>query len=387
MKRIVFAFVLLLSMTISAQKPEKVYSFAKEARELSWYKVQHDIWKSETTKNPKNGEAWINYYRATRALRHMAPNESDEWNQALFDKYQLECKEIAQNVAKALPKSFESYVLAGAEQSLMESADNWLKAAEIRPFDPEILDELMIYYDLQLDEKNKGIYAKKMFETNQMAVGQLNWAYNILAELDENAVLFTLGDNDTYATWIVQEAKQFRKDVTVVNMFLIQDDNYRNKLFKKLGYSPLELKLKDAQTDEDMEAGKSKIYNHFFKGERPVYFVNSTNDYMKTIEDKLYLTGLAQKYSETSFDNLAIIKRNFEKRYLLDYLTEVFSTNISDEIGKRFNGMYLPAMIKLYQHFEESEDELRKKELEIQMLRVAEQTGKSEEVNKLLGRK
>jgi formylglycine-generating enzyme required for sulfatase activity len=214
----------------------------------------------------------------------------------------------------------------------------------------------------------------------------LNWGYNVLAEMDENAILFTCGDNDTYSAWLVQAVKNFRKDITVVNMYLIQLDDYRNTLFKELGYEPLELKT--PQTAEERDAYMKRIYDHFFKGKRSTYVATTAISlFQKDYADKLYLTGLAYKYSESGFDNVSVIRRNYEKRYLLDYLKEVFASNIADLKAEEFNGMYLPSMIKLYQHYVESEELAKRLELEPLLLRIAEQSGQQSEVLELLSGK
>lgn len=385
MKRIVLALAIFMTTAIVAQKPEKVYSFAKDIRELSWYQTQQQLWEAETKKNSQNGEAWINYYRATRAIRHFAPREKGDFDQAIYDKYDKQCATIVEQLGLAMPKSFEFYYLSAIQKPIGDIGDDILKASQLRPFDPEILDEMMIYYDIKFDQKNKDVYANKLYEINDMPVGALNWGYNILSELDENAILFTYGDNDTYSAWIIQSAKNFRKDVTVINTFMLQMDDYRNKLFKKLGVPPLDVKLAEIQDEAEFESGFFKIMEHLMKGKHPVYFVNSSLDFLKgKYDNQLYLTGLTMKYAETSFDNLAIIKRNFEKRYLLDCLTTIFASNISDETGIFFNGMYLPAMIKLYQHYAESEDVEDQEKVKAWMLKIAQETGKTEEVNKII---
>lgn len=46
-------------------------------------------------------------------------------------------------------------------------------------------------------------------------------AYNYLNNLDENAILFVYGDNDTYPIWGLQETENFRDDVKVANYTLL----------------------------------------------------------------------------------------------------------------------------------------------------------------------
>jgi len=93
---------------------------------------------------------------------------------------------------------------------------------------------------------------------------------------------------------------------------------------------------------------------------------------------------LAYKYSEQDFDNLSLIIRNYEKRYLLDYLKINFSFNIGQKVAENAQVMYLPALTKLYKHYKNTEKNEKLKEVEQLLMTIGERTGFIEDVNAIL---
>ena len=135
------------------------------------------------------------------------------------------------------------------------------------------------------------------------------YAWNLLAGLDDNAILFTNGDNDTFPIWYLQYVEGYRTDVTVVNLSLINLPWYIRQLQSR--EPALELSYTDKQIDQlqpayytDPDTGQQRIV--YVKdyivsdaiqqsfNERPIFFaVTIPIDNMERYYPLLQMEGLA----------------------------------------------------------------------------------------------
>ncbi|ASS49655.1 MAG: hypothetical protein A3D31_01885 [Candidatus Fluviicola riflensis] len=379
MKPGIILFCLFLAFAGLAQKPETVYGIAKERREESWYLTQLEGWKKLLDVDKTNGEAWYNYYKASRALRNIS--ESDETRK----KYNELCAQIVNDAYAAIPNSFEANHLKWAEGGNNESLFSYLKKAhEIDPTDMRAYEDLATYYETQHNKAEYHKFAELMYKHNTMHASIVNWGYNLLAGVDQNAILFAAGDNDTYSAWVAQEGLNFRKDVRVVNLHLMMIDSYRDQLLKELGFPPLAMRSEVSTKPENYHENRMKILDHFLKNSsiRPIHIAVSAMHSLtdESWKEKLYLTGLTYKYSEESFDNISVIVRNYEKRYLTDHMKHYFSFGIGEKVADQLNGCYLVSMLKLYEHYITSEQESRAAEIKQLLLDVSKKSGQENDV-------
>lgn len=343
MKKILVPIILIaVFSTVTAwaqtERPASIEALRGE-HDAQWYAHQTALWEKEVQKNPNDDEAWYYWFTFTRSkFANAAARNVD------LDAIK-EMAAIANRLHKERPNSYARYIIDFNYTRMFRSwpdyldelvimnktpdaaklddiQDNMLKAIKMRPDFEPMYPGYVAYLvktgktDLMAD------ILKRWYNTGNYSYTMLSYAYNCMAGMEENGILFVSGEEETFACLLVQYGKGLFQDRLIINLNLLQEPDYLEYICNLLGVEATQPPADKTNIDYMNPWRENLIFSIAHTSKRPVYF---TSYYIPEIfKNFLYSEGLVTKYSTKRYDNLAVKRRNYESVYLTDYMYETF---------------------------------------------------------------
>ncbi len=296
------------------------------ANEASW-------WRDHLKKNEKDQAAWLNYYKAVRYTNYT------EQSRHISKTRQAELDELLVKMKKAVPESFAfnyaSYLNGNKSNAAFSHLD---KAYSQNPYNKELWDDMLSKAVINSDKANTEKFAKQLSDNAIYNASEVSYNRNVLSSVEQNGILITNGNVDTYPILMMQQLQSYRKDVRVVCLEWLGNETYSNTV---AGWLDIK-KTKDIALADILTSKSTALY----------VALTLPPDNIKEISKNLYCTGLAMKYSKTSLDNLPVLASNWEK------LFEKTNLNTNEQLNRN----YLVPLVLLKDYYKQAAPNVAKQQ-------------------------
>ena len=338
----VLLLTLLMPFLLQSQKAETQISFAKEQKPLAYYVEQAALWWKEVEQDRGSEKAWWNYYRACRNAQGKADWSTDFVN---LGPNLRPGDEIVEMMEESIPGTFIYHYTKGSTGGAAADAGSHLmKAYAMKPDFPGMLANVVTYASATHDDSLRKEANARWYKQGEWSPAFLAFARNLLMSVNQNGILLTQHDNDTYPLWLVQDAEGFRQDVLVLNIDFLLNGDFSDSVFTLLGIP--KYRIGDVDVNEYRSNWKNVVMHLLreYQGERPLYVSQTLSpDWYAESADEFTIHGLAKHWKSD------IRQKSAENARLLasfdwNYIDLEFPPGSAEERLLEMDLLYLPAI-------------------------------------------
>jgi hypothetical protein len=284
---------------------------------------------------------------------------------------QKQMDQVVGVLEESAPESFEyHYFKYVAGNYNIELIDHLKKAEALKPANSDVQIQMAAYHLILKDSKNALVYLDKLVASTRLSKEVVQYAEDLLLSVPENGTLITHGFDDSYATAYVQLSKKIRPDVRLVSLDFLQSEKYRSALKASTYVLPTKTTIDVQYLQEFCEKNPLKAIS---------ISLTTPKEYFVPIQQHLFVAGLVFEYhNEQDYSNFF---RN--DQLWTGSLTKTLINNATTEKAKQLSANYLPMLLYLRKTYKQSGDEKKMKEIDAALDKVAVQSKKYDQVQKL----
>jgi hypothetical protein len=243
--------------------------------------------------------------------------------------------QLATGIEKEAPNSFESHMAAFYAEFPAPASFQHLDRASMRdPRRPELIGPKLADASRRQNERELTQWSRALRDHGEVAPGLWSFADDLLASVDREGILVAAGDMDALPLLARQHADGQRRDVLVIDVRLLDDPAYRQRIWEKTRARGGVPRVGDAFIPALADAT-----------ERPLFLSPALGrEGLGLPPERLYVAGLALRYSSQPVDNIPLLEQRWARM------------SKTTDAGPLSRNYLLPGSV-LLMHYREVEDE------------------------------
>lgn len=327
MKRWTFTalFLLLLPFTdTSAQvvEPQEVKSILVEMHDTAWYREQQQAWFKEIHSNPKNERAWRNCYEAARYWEKLT--QTVETDGLELQEIHPDSDSLMTLMQKYIPGTYTFHLCYGRHYAdRPEAKQHMEEAIRLMPENPGMDYEIFISYLWMSGQYDRlPDMCRRYSEVTSYPLKVLEYNYNQLVTLEENAVIICSSDIELIPKLLLQHNLDTRTDIEVVPEEFLRSEKRFERLCRRLNIAKWQESdstiLKNI--DRNISSKLAHLVDELRKQKRTLYMSGSAPTLFAPKGKTLRNEGLVLSCKDKPYNNIARAFENVELHYELRHL-------------------------------------------------------------------